>query len=106
MNVKFESRFEKDLKLVKDRNLLTRLKQIILTCKQSESLGEINHLKKMQGYESFYRIRSQHQTAIAPQHPNPDLLFPSSNSNRLNGQNLAFKLVYNQAVRCIFTLQR
>jgi mRNA interferase RelE/StbE len=57
MNVKFEARFEKDLKLVKDRNLLTRLKQIILTCKQSESLGEINNLKKMQGYDSFYRIR-------------------------------------------------
>ena len=57
MNVKFESRFEKDLKLVKDRNLLTRLKQIILTCKLSESLGEINGLKKMQGYDSFYRIR-------------------------------------------------
>ena len=57
MNVKFESRFEKDLKLVKDRNLLTRLKQIILTCKLSKSLGEINGLKKMQGYDSFYRIR-------------------------------------------------
>ena len=57
MNVKFESRFEKDLKLVKERNLLTRLKQIILTCKQSESLGEINNLKKMQGYDSFFRIR-------------------------------------------------
>ncbi len=57
MNVKFESRFEKDLKLVKDRDLLTRLKQMILTCKQAESLGEINNLKKMQGYDSFYRIR-------------------------------------------------
>ena len=57
MNVKLKSRFEKDLKLVKDRNLLTRLKQIILTCKQCESLGEINGLKKMQGYDSFYRIR-------------------------------------------------
>ena len=57
MNVKFESRFEKDLKLIKERNLLTRLKQIILTCKQAESLGEINNLKKMQGYDSFYRIR-------------------------------------------------
>ena len=57
MNVKFESRFEKDLKLIKERNLLTRLKQIILTCKQAESLGEINNLKKMQGYDSFYRTR-------------------------------------------------
>lgn len=57
MNVIFESRFEKDLKLIKDRNLLARLKQIILTSKQAESLGEINNLKKMQGYDSFYRIR-------------------------------------------------
>lgn len=57
MKVRFESRFEKDLKLVKDRNLLTKLKQIILTCKQAETLGAINSLKKMQGYDSFYRIR-------------------------------------------------
>lgn len=57
MNVKFESRFEKDLKLVKDRSLLEKLKQVILTCKQAEFLGEITNLKKMQGYDGFYRIR-------------------------------------------------
>ena len=57
MNVKFESRFEKDLKSVKDRNLLARLKQLILSCKEAEALAEINNLKKMQGYDSFYRIR-------------------------------------------------
>ena len=57
MNVKFESRFEEDLKLIKDRSLLEKLKQVILTCKQSESLGEITNLKKMQGYDGFYRIR-------------------------------------------------
>jgi mRNA interferase RelE/StbE len=57
MNVKFESRFEKDLKLVRDRNLLEKLKQVILACKQVETLGEINNLKKMQGYDGFYRIR-------------------------------------------------
>ncbi len=57
MNVKFESRFEKDLKSVKDRNLLARLKQIILTCKEAKALADINNLKKMQGYDSFYRIR-------------------------------------------------
>jgi mRNA interferase RelE/StbE len=57
MNVKFESRFEKDLKLIKDRSLLEKLKQVILTCKQAEALGEITNLKKMQGYDGFYRIR-------------------------------------------------
>ena len=57
MNVRNETRFEKDIKLLKDRNLLEKLNQIILTCKQAESVGEINNLKKMQGYDSFYRIR-------------------------------------------------
>jgi mRNA interferase RelE/StbE len=57
MNVQFESRFEKDLKLIKDRSLLGKLKQIILTCKQAESFVELNNLKKMQGYDNFYRIR-------------------------------------------------
>ncbi len=57
MNIKFESKFEKDLKLIKDRNLLSRLKQIILNCKQAENLAQINNLKKLQGYENLYRIR-------------------------------------------------
>ena len=57
MNIKFESKFEKDLKEIKDRNILARLKQIILNCKQAESLSEIINIKKLQGYDSFYRIR-------------------------------------------------
>jgi mRNA interferase RelE/StbE len=57
VNIKFESKFEKDLKLIKDRNLLSRLKQIILNCKQAENLAQINNLKKLQGYENLYRIR-------------------------------------------------
>ena len=57
MNIKFESKFEKDLKEIKDRNILARLKQIILNCKQAESLAQITNIKKLQGYDSFYRIR-------------------------------------------------
>jgi mRNA interferase RelE/StbE len=57
MNIQFESRFEKDLKSIKDRHILVKLKQIILNCKQAENLGQINNLKKLQGYDSFYRIR-------------------------------------------------
>lgn len=57
MNIKFESKFEKDLKLIKDRNFLSKLKQIILSCKQAENLAQINNLKKLQGYENLYRIR-------------------------------------------------
>jgi mRNA interferase RelE/StbE len=57
MNIKFESKFEKDLKEIKDRNILAKLKQIILNCKQADSLAQITNIKKLQGYDSFYRIR-------------------------------------------------
>lgn len=57
MNTRFESKFAKDLKEIRDRNLLVRLKQIILNCQQAESLTQISNLKKLQGYDNFYRIR-------------------------------------------------
>lgn len=57
MNIKFESRFEKDLKKIKDKKVLSQLKQIIIQCKSVENILEINHLKKLQSYDKFYRIR-------------------------------------------------
>jgi Cytotoxic translational repressor of toxin-antitoxin stability system len=57
MKIKFESRFEKDLRKIKDQKVLSELKQIIIQCKTTENLSEINHLKKLQGYDTFYRIR-------------------------------------------------
>lgn len=57
MKVKFESSFEKDLKSLKDAKLLNKLKSIILECKNSDSLTNIKNLKKLRGYDTFYRIR-------------------------------------------------
>lgn len=57
MKIKFESRFEKDLRKIKDKKVLSELKQIIIQCKTTENPSEINHLKKLQGYDTFYRIR-------------------------------------------------
>ncbi|HEY9866536.1 type II toxin-antitoxin system RelE family toxin [Planktothrix paucivesiculata] len=57
MKIKFESRFEKDLRKIKDKKVLSELKQIIIQCKTTENPLEINHLKKLQGYDTFYRIR-------------------------------------------------
>ena len=57
MKVKFESKFAKDLKKIKDPKVLSRLKKIIIHCKTIENLLEINNLKKLQSYETFYRIR-------------------------------------------------
>jgi hypothetical protein len=52
------------------------------------------------------RLFPIHQTAIAPHTHKTDRLNSTSNSDRLNSQDFAFKLVYNQAVGYIFTLQR
>jgi mRNA interferase RelE/StbE len=57
MKVQFESRFTKDLKKVKDKLLLSNIKQVIDECKTAQSLAEISNLKKLKGYQSFYRIR-------------------------------------------------
>ena len=58
MQVKFEARFAKDLRAIRDQKLLNKIKEIVDECKSANSLSELNQLKKMQGYDSFYRIRS------------------------------------------------
>lgn len=57
MNVKFESRFAKDLRDIRDDKVLAKIKAIILECKEANSLNEISNLKKLRGYPAFYRIR-------------------------------------------------
>ncbi len=57
MKVKFESKFAKDLKKIKDPKVLSRLKKIIIHCKTIANPSGINNLKKLQSYETFYRIR-------------------------------------------------
>ncbi len=57
MKVKFESSFEKDLKSIKDIQLLNKLKSIIIECKNSENPRSIKNFKKLRGYNTFYRIR-------------------------------------------------
>ena len=57
MEIRFEASFEKDLKKVRDKKLLKRVKEVIEEVKQAEDLRVINDLKKLKGYDTFYRIR-------------------------------------------------
>jgi mRNA interferase RelE/StbE len=57
MNVKFKAKFSKDLLRINDRKLLKRVKELIFSCKEAESLAEIRQLKKLKGYDIFYRVR-------------------------------------------------
>ncbi|MFQ4138869.1 type II toxin-antitoxin system RelE family toxin [Nodosilinea sp. PGN35] len=57
MKVRFRNSFKKDLRRIQDKKLLENVSQIIDTAKNAESFAEIGDLKKLKGYDSFYRIR-------------------------------------------------
>lgn len=57
MKVAFESSFARDLKRIKDKSLLLQIQETIDAVKAADALNHVQHLKKMQGYETFYRIR-------------------------------------------------
>jgi mRNA interferase RelE/StbE len=47
MKIKFESKFEKDLRNIKDKKLLSKIKEVILECKAVQTLNEVKNIKKM-----------------------------------------------------------
>lgn len=57
MQVRYEASFEKDLKSIGDKNLLKKIKKVIEEVKQADDSSSINNLKKLRGYDTFYRIR-------------------------------------------------
>jgi mRNA interferase RelE/StbE len=57
MNVRFEAKFAKDLKQISDGRLLKAVKELVLACKEAESLTVISQVKKLKGYDTFYRVR-------------------------------------------------
>ncbi|SEH05858.1 type II toxin-antitoxin system RelE family toxin [Candidatus Venteria ishoeyi] len=57
MNVHFERSFLRDIRKIRDKQLLDQIEKIITDVKQAESLDVMRNLKKLQGYNTFYRIR-------------------------------------------------
>ncbi|NEO88312.1 MAG: type II toxin-antitoxin system RelE/ParE family toxin [Spirulina sp. SIO3F2] len=57
MKTQFEASFKRDLKKLKDAKLKSKIKAVILECKAAPSLTAIANLKKLKGYDNFYRIR-------------------------------------------------
>jgi mRNA interferase RelE/StbE len=57
--VKFhiERSFDKDIDKTKDKNILLKLQDLIISIEKAKNISEISHLKKLRGYDSFYRIR-------------------------------------------------
>jgi len=57
VQIKYESRFEKDLKKLQNTNDLKQIKELISIIKQANSIFDIPQIKKLKGYNSFYRIK-------------------------------------------------
>ena len=57
MDALFEASFAKDLRRIKDKNSRRRIQHIIAEVKSANNLDDVHNLIKMQGYDTFYRIR-------------------------------------------------
>jgi len=57
MNTQFKESFTKDLRKIRDKDLLNRAKVVIETVEQAQSLGQIPNLERLKGWSKYYRIR-------------------------------------------------
>lgn len=57
MKVAFEASFARDLKRIRDRQLLLRVQQVIESVKEAATIDAVAGMKKLQGYDTFYRLR-------------------------------------------------
>ncbi|HEY2293049.1 MAG TPA: type II toxin-antitoxin system RelE/ParE family toxin [Thermoanaerobaculia bacterium] len=57
MKTQFKESFARDLRRIRDKGLLVRIKQAIQSVENAGSLSEVPHLKKIHGGAHYYRIR-------------------------------------------------
>ena len=57
MKVEFKKSFLKDLKTIKNSNLKNSIANCIMEIENSQDLSSIRNLKKLSGYNIYYRVR-------------------------------------------------
>jgi len=57
LKVRFQASFAKDLRALKEKALLERIKELIASIEAAQSLAEVPNLKKLHGSSGYYRIR-------------------------------------------------
>lgn len=57
MNVSFSSYFNRQLKKIKEPDVLERVYECIIQVETAENLSQIHQLKKMSGFKDAYRIK-------------------------------------------------
>ncbi|MDI6770322.1 MAG: type II toxin-antitoxin system RelE/ParE family toxin [Anaerolineales bacterium] len=57
MKTLYEKSFGRDLKKIKDKRLLKQAQKIIAQVESAASLTDLQNVKKLEGYTTYYRIR-------------------------------------------------
>ncbi len=57
MKIRFTSKFEKQISKIDSRKIKDEIKLIIRNVEAAPTIYEINSIKKLVGYKSYYRIR-------------------------------------------------
>ena len=57
MNVQFRESFLRDLQNIRDAALRCRVKELIETVEQAQSIADIPNLRRLRGRGSYYRVR-------------------------------------------------
>lgn len=57
MKVEYHKSFERDLRRVRDRNLLDRVKTVLIVLEDSETLESLTNIKAMKGHPEYFRVR-------------------------------------------------
>ena len=57
MKVAFRQRFERDLRKIKDRSALQRVRQVVEQVEHANNLQEVRNVRKLAGTTGFFRIR-------------------------------------------------
>ncbi len=57
MKFRVEKSFERDTHGIRDKRVLKKLQAFISTIESSDTINEIPHIKKIEGYKSYYRIK-------------------------------------------------
>ena len=57
MKTTFAAKFGKDLRAIKDEKVLAKTKELILKCQSAQNVFELDDIKKMHGFDQFYRVR-------------------------------------------------
>lgn len=57
MKIKIDKSFDRDVSKIKDKNILRKLRAFISAVDKVNDITGVSHVKKLQGYHSFYRVK-------------------------------------------------